>query len=158
MPRIALEDRCDAPPGASRAAWRDAPRSRPVLAGRNGAVEHQFDDPPRCLDRVLARAAAGWISLEVPPNLADDATMTVAEAVRLHARAERRLTAATVLSAALFGRLRSRGEAEFADQSLSAMRKQLGGHAEIAAATGYERVTRQAGICGCLIRSQRECR
>ena len=31
----------------------------------------------------------GWVSLEVSPELAHDATMTVAEAVRLHAQAER---------------------------------------------------------------------
>src|SRR3954469_3204621 len=31
----------------------------------------------------------GWVSLEVSPELAADATMTVAEAVRLHAQAER---------------------------------------------------------------------
>src|SRR3954449_13380395 len=31
----------------------------------------------------------GWVSLEVSPDLAGDATMTVAEAVRLHAQAER---------------------------------------------------------------------
>ena len=31
----------------------------------------------------------GWVSLEVSPDLADDATMTVAEAVRLHAQADR---------------------------------------------------------------------
>jgi len=31
----------------------------------------------------------GWVSLEVSPDLANDATMTVAEAVRLHAQAER---------------------------------------------------------------------
>jgi transaldolase len=31
----------------------------------------------------------GWVSLEVSPDLADDAAMTVAEAVRLHAEAER---------------------------------------------------------------------
>ena len=31
----------------------------------------------------------GWVSLEVSPDLAHDATMTVAEAVRLHAQAER---------------------------------------------------------------------
>jgi transaldolase len=31
----------------------------------------------------------GWVSLEVSPDLADDATKTVAEAVRLHAQAER---------------------------------------------------------------------
>jgi transaldolase len=31
----------------------------------------------------------GWVSLEVSPDLADDAAMTVAEAVRLHAQAER---------------------------------------------------------------------
>jgi 6-phosphogluconate dehydrogenase len=42
---------------------------------------------------------------------------------------------ANVLSAALFERFASRGEADFADQLLSAMRKQFGGHAEIAAAT-----------------------
>jgi 6-phosphogluconate dehydrogenase len=41
---------------------------------------------------------------------------------------------ATVLSAALFERFASRGEADFADQLLSAMRKQFGGHAEITAA------------------------
>jgi 6-phosphogluconate dehydrogenase len=41
---------------------------------------------------------------------------------------------ATVLSAALFDRFASRGEADFADQLLSAMRSQFGGHAEIAAA------------------------
>src|ERR671934_186183 len=44
---------------------------------------------------------------------------------------------ATVLSAALFERFASRGEADFADQLLSAMRKQFGGHAETAAA-GWE--------------------
>src|SRR3954463_12832815 len=31
----------------------------------------------------------GWVSLEVSPGLSDDARMTVAEAVRLHAQAER---------------------------------------------------------------------
>jgi transaldolase len=31
----------------------------------------------------------GWVSVEVSPDLADDAVMTVAEAVRLHAEAER---------------------------------------------------------------------
>src|SRR3954447_14495937 len=31
----------------------------------------------------------GWVSLEVSPDLANDSTMTVAEAVRLHAQAER---------------------------------------------------------------------
>jgi 6-phosphogluconate dehydrogenase len=41
---------------------------------------------------------------------------------------------ANVLSAALFGRFASRGEADFADELLSAMRSQFGGHAEIAAA------------------------
>jgi 6-phosphogluconate dehydrogenase len=41
---------------------------------------------------------------------------------------------ATVLSAALYERFTSRGEADFADQLLSAMRKQFGGHAEITAA------------------------
>ncbi len=40
---------------------------------------------------------------------------------------------ANVLSAALFERFASRGEADFADQLLSAMRKQFGGHAEISA-------------------------
>jgi 6-phosphogluconate dehydrogenase len=35
-----------------------------------------------------------------------------------------------VLSAALFDRFESRGEAEFADKILSAMRRQFGGHAE----------------------------
>ena len=37
---------------------------------------------------------------------------------------------AHVLSAALFDRFESRGEAEFADRVLSAMRKEFGGHAE----------------------------
>jgi 6-phosphogluconate dehydrogenase len=35
-----------------------------------------------------------------------------------------------VLSAALFERFESRGEADFANRILSAMRKQFGGHAE----------------------------
>jgi 6-phosphogluconate dehydrogenase len=35
-----------------------------------------------------------------------------------------------VLSAALFERFESRGEADFADRILSAMRQQFGGHAE----------------------------
>ena len=35
-----------------------------------------------------------------------------------------------VLSASLFDRFESRGEAEFANKVLSAMRKQFGGHAE----------------------------
>jgi 6-phosphogluconate dehydrogenase len=35
-----------------------------------------------------------------------------------------------VLSAALFDRFESRGQAEFAAKLLSAMRKQFGGHAE----------------------------
>src|SRR4051794_38262012 len=43
---------------------------------------------------------------------------------------------ATVLSAALYERFASRGEADFADQLLSALRKQFGGHAEITAAAG----------------------
>jgi 6-phosphogluconate dehydrogenase len=37
---------------------------------------------------------------------------------------------AEVLSAALYGRFRSRGEADFADQLLSALRSEFGGHAE----------------------------
>jgi 6-phosphogluconate dehydrogenase len=41
---------------------------------------------------------------------------------------------ANVLSTALFERFASRGEADFANQLLSAMRNQFGGHAEIAAA------------------------
>ena len=41
---------------------------------------------------------------------------------------------ATVLSAALFDRFASRGEADFADQLLSALRSQFGGHSEMAAA------------------------
>jgi 6-phosphogluconate dehydrogenase len=40
---------------------------------------------------------------------------------------------AYVLTAALFERFASRGEADFADRSLSAMRKEFGGHAERAA-------------------------
>jgi 6-phosphogluconate dehydrogenase len=41
---------------------------------------------------------------------------------------------APVLSAALFARFSSRGEANFADRLLSAMRAQFGGHAERPAA------------------------
>jgi 6-phosphogluconate dehydrogenase len=37
---------------------------------------------------------------------------------------------ATVLSAALYNRFASRGQADFADRLLSAMRKEFGGHAE----------------------------
>jgi 6-phosphogluconate dehydrogenase len=37
---------------------------------------------------------------------------------------------APVISAALFGRFESRGEADYADRILSAMRKQFGGHNE----------------------------
>ena len=37
---------------------------------------------------------------------------------------------AHVLSAALFDRFTSRGEADFADKLLSAMRKEFGGHNE----------------------------
>jgi len=36
----------------------------------------------------------------------------------------------SVISAALFGRFESRGNADYADQVLSAMRKQFGGHNE----------------------------
>ena len=43
---------------------------------------------------------------------------------------------AAVLSAVLYERFAWRGEADFADQLLSAMRKQFGGHAEITAAAG----------------------
>ena len=38
---------------------------------------------------------------------------------------------AHVLTAALFERFGSRGEADFADKLLSAMRNQFGGHAEL---------------------------
>ena len=41
---------------------------------------------------------------------------------------------AHVLSAALFNRFSSRGEADYADKVLSAMRRQFGGHLEKAAA------------------------
>jgi 6-phosphogluconate dehydrogenase len=41
---------------------------------------------------------------------------------------------APVLSAALYGRFESRGEAHYADQLLSAMRQQFGGHHELAPA------------------------
>jgi 6-phosphogluconate dehydrogenase len=37
---------------------------------------------------------------------------------------------APVISAALFGRFVSQGEADYADKLLSAMRKQFGGHVE----------------------------
>ena len=37
---------------------------------------------------------------------------------------------ATILSAALYNRFTSRGEADFADKLLSAMRKEFGGHNE----------------------------
>jgi 6-phosphogluconate dehydrogenase len=37
---------------------------------------------------------------------------------------------ANVLSASLFSRFSSRGEADYGDKLLSAMRKQFGGHAE----------------------------
>jgi 6-phosphogluconate dehydrogenase len=37
---------------------------------------------------------------------------------------------ANVLSASLFARFASRGEADYGDKLLSAMRKQFGGHAE----------------------------
>lgn len=40
------------------------------------------------------------------------------------------------LGVALLDRFASRGEGDFADQLLSAMRKQFGGHAEIAATAG----------------------
>jgi 6-phosphogluconate dehydrogenase len=43
---------------------------------------------------------------------------------------------ATVLSAALYDRFASRGEAGFADRLLSALRKQFGGHGEITAGAG----------------------
>jgi 6-phosphogluconate dehydrogenase len=42
---------------------------------------------------------------------------------------------AHVLSAALYERFSSRGEAEFADKLLSAMRYQFGGHVEKSATT-----------------------
>ena len=42
---------------------------------------------------------------------------------------------APVLSAALFARFTSRGEADFAERILSAMRYEFGGHAEKPAAT-----------------------
>jgi 6-phosphogluconate dehydrogenase (decarboxylating) len=41
---------------------------------------------------------------------------------------------AHVLTAALYGRFNSRGETDFADKVLSAMRSELGGHAEHPAA------------------------
>lgn len=37
---------------------------------------------------------------------------------------------ANVLAASLFSRFSSRGEADYADKLLSAMRKQFGGHSE----------------------------
>jgi 6-phosphogluconate dehydrogenase len=40
-----------------------------------------------------------------------------------------------VLSAALFARFTSRGEADFADKILSAMRKEFGGHDEVLGGT-----------------------
>ena len=40
-------------------------------------------------------------------------------------------TPAHVLTAALYERFSSRGEADFADRVLSAMRKQFGGHSEM---------------------------
>ena len=47
-------------------------------------------------------------------------------------------TPAPVLTAALFQRFTSRGESDFADRLLSAMRHQFGGHREPAARTGAE--------------------
>ena len=41
-----------------------------------------------------------------------------------------------MISASLYDRFESRGEAVFADKLLAAMREQFGGHAEIAAAAG----------------------
>ena len=45
-------------------------------------------------------------------------------------RRDREGVPAPALSAALFARFDSRGEAEFANRVLSAMRKEFGGHAE----------------------------
>jgi 6-phosphogluconate dehydrogenase len=47
---------------------------------------------------------------------------------------------APVLSAALFARFSSRGEADFADRMLSAMRNEFGGHLEVAAAHAVAKV------------------
>jgi 6-phosphogluconate dehydrogenase len=44
----------------------------------------------------------------------------------------RRAFSTPVLSTALYERFESRGEAEFADKLLSAIRNQFGGHAELA--------------------------
>ena len=47
---------------------------------------------------------------------------------------------APVISAALYDRFSSRGEADFADKVLSAMRREFGGHVEkSASATGATR-------------------
>ena len=43
-----------------------------------------------------------------------------------------------VLSAALYQRFSSRGEAKYADQLLSAMRQQFGGHKELASGDELE--------------------
>ena len=51
-----------------------------------------------------------------------------------------------VLSSALYERFSSRGESDFADKLLSAMRKQFGGHVEKAAEQGSHKIADTGGI------------
>src|SRR3954469_11967568 len=65
-----------------------------AVSGESLLFELAFDDLRAAADLfrpVHERTAGmdGWVSLEVSPGLVDNATMTVAEAVRLHAQAER---------------------------------------------------------------------
>ncbi len=54
---------------------------------------------------------------------------------------------APVISAALFGRFESRGDADNADRLLSAMRKQFGGHDEKKAQQGLSLRGARSGAC-----------
>ena len=105
-------------PGASTSTTSTCGHRRGLAAGQR--------------DRVLAARPDGGSALVESPDLAE-----FAGRVSDSARAAGPITAAIdegvpapVLSAALFERFSSRGEADFADKLLSAMRFQFGGHLE----------------------------
>jgi 6-phosphogluconate dehydrogenase len=132
---------------APRPVWRSTRRRRGPAAPRGGRVPqpelYRYEFDLADVTEVWRRGSvvASWLldltaqALAESPDLADFSGR-VADSGEgrwtLEAAIDESVPA-PVLSAALFDRFRSRGEGDFADKLLSALRFQFGGHREKAA-------------------------
>ena len=90
---------------------------RLLRAGRQRVV---YDVQPAAVQALVKEGAVGTTSLE---DFAGEGRWTIVAAID-------ESVPAPVLSAALYERFSSRGEGDFADKVLSALRYQFGGHKE----------------------------